>query len=61
MVSLKVVHALKVYQHAKYHGPTFSGASFFIHLRNMNFHHFGMVEATGLCHLQWNDIHTAFH
>jgi hypothetical protein len=28
MVSLKVVHPLKIYQHTKYHGPTLTGASF---------------------------------
>jgi uncharacterized Zn-finger protein len=28
MVSLKVVHPLKVYQYTKFHGPTLTGASF---------------------------------
>jgi hypothetical protein len=28
MVSLKVVHPLKMYQYSKFHGPRFTGASF---------------------------------
>jgi hypothetical protein len=28
MVSLKVVHPLKIYQYTKFHGPTLTGASF---------------------------------
>jgi hypothetical protein len=28
MVSLKVVHPLKIYQHTKFHGPTLTDASF---------------------------------
>jgi len=28
IVSLKVVHPLKIYQNKKFHGPTLSGASF---------------------------------
>jgi hypothetical protein len=28
MVSLKVVHPLKIYQNTKFHGPTLIGASF---------------------------------
>jgi hypothetical protein len=28
IVLLKVVHPLNIYQHTKFHGPTFTGASF---------------------------------
>jgi hypothetical protein len=28
MVSLKVVHPLKIYQYTEFHGPTLTGASF---------------------------------
>jgi hypothetical protein len=28
MFPLKVVHPLNIYQHTKFHGPTFTGASF---------------------------------
>jgi hypothetical protein len=49
IVWLKVVHPLKIYQYTKFDGPTLTGASFAsIHLRSLNVHHFGMVEATEL-------------
>jgi hypothetical protein len=39
---------------------------FCVHLRSLNFHHFGTIEATGLKlqrrdHLQWYDLPTELH
>jgi hypothetical protein len=48
MVLLKVVHALKIYQYTKFHGPTLTGASFASTSSSLNVRHFVMVEGTGL-------------
>jgi hypothetical protein len=66
MVSLKVVHPLKIYQYTKFHGPTLTGASFastsevrtsaileWLKLRDYKVRHRG--------HLQWHDLPTEFH
>jgi hypothetical protein len=42
VVSLKVVHPLKIYQNTECHGPTLTAA------RSLNVRHFGMVSGTAL-------------
>jgi hypothetical protein len=47
MVLLKAVHPLKIYQHTKLRGDTFTGAVR-THLRNLRIRHFVTIGATGL-------------
>jgi hypothetical protein len=66
MVSLKVVHPLKIYQYTKPSCSHVDWCKFCIHLRSLNVRHSGTVEGTGLKirrrgHLQWHDLPTEFH
>jgi hypothetical protein len=47
VVTLKVVHPLKIYQNTTFYGPTSTGScKFQIHLKSLNVRHVGMVAAT---------------
>jgi hypothetical protein len=47
MLSLKVSHPLKIYQHTKFHGPTLNGL-LCINIKSLNICYFGMVKAMEL-------------
>jgi hypothetical protein len=47
VVLLKCIHLLKIYPHIKFHSSTLT-CKFCIHLRSLNVHNIGMVDATGL-------------
>jgi hypothetical protein len=47
VVSLEVVHPLKIYQNTKFHGLALTGASF-TSTSSLNVGHFGMVAAMAL-------------
>jgi hypothetical protein len=66
MVSLKVVHPLRIYQNKKFHGPTLIGASFTSTskvltsaiLERLQLRHYKLWRRG---HLQWHDLSKEFN